>query len=212
MMSYISYMCIKIYMNTHILCSYIYIYINTHEGYMGHEVLYILYVLLGLRSRGSWESEQDAGSGGGGLYSQGTTEELRFFSLLQSFCALKHSTNLMLQWDNSWRGEGGGEGEHQRGGRGVVMWNLVIKQEAMWIVVTPCRACALFNVPNCCCHAWKLFLKARGGSFDYALWEEVIYSPIYKFSRPQRQNSYYLGVQLVCCPNALKKEEKKDKS
>lgn len=31
-----------------------------------------------------------------GKYSQGTTEELRFFSLLQSLCALKHSTKRVL--------------------------------------------------------------------------------------------------------------------
>lgn len=31
-------------------------------------------------------------------YSHGTTEELRFFSLLHSFWALKHSTNLALHW------------------------------------------------------------------------------------------------------------------
>lgn len=34
-------------------------------------------------------------------YSHGTTEELRFFSLLQSFWALKHSTNLALHWVTS---------------------------------------------------------------------------------------------------------------
>lgn len=38
-----------------------------------------------------------------GKYSQGTTEELRFFSLLQSLCALKHSTKRVLHWLSSWK-------------------------------------------------------------------------------------------------------------
>lgn len=36
-------------------------------------------------------------------YSQGTTEELRFFSLLLSLWALKHSTKRRLHWVRSWR-------------------------------------------------------------------------------------------------------------
>lgn len=35
-------------------------------------------------------------------HSQGTTEELRFFSLLQSLWALKHSTKRVLHWVSSW--------------------------------------------------------------------------------------------------------------
>lgn len=38
-------------------------------------------------------------------YSQGTTEELRFFSLLLSLWALKHSTKRRLHWVRSWRDE-----------------------------------------------------------------------------------------------------------